>query len=82
MRDPDKWREADWKKHDAALNRLLDHRVDAFARDLDACGWKIVPTDDCGVRWPMNGPGPCPTWADAYESPKRPAPAQAAKETD
>jgi hypothetical protein len=63
MFDPDRWTAEQWAAHDAALARLLDPRMDKVVRDLDACGWKIVPADGGPEKWPMSTTRACPDWA-------------------
>jgi hypothetical protein len=52
-------------------SELLDcPEVDEFVRALDRLGWMIVVKPEIAAtngdrRWLMNGPGPCPAWADA-----------------
>lgn len=66
MIDTDTWTATDWQRHDAAHRRLCSHKADQFARDLNLCGWKIVPQDPSDGRW-ICFDGPCPSWADACD---------------
>jgi hypothetical protein len=59
----------------AAWPWISGHKGDAFARALDVFGWMIVPQPHCddGQRWPIEGPGACPSWAERLTPLKPPA---------
>jgi predicted Zn-ribbon and HTH transcriptional regulator len=62
---------------DEASDLLCSAVADKFARALNRQGWMIVlqpevaAAQTCGlrkfVRWPMDGPGECPVWAEPWE---------------
>lgn len=53
---------------DEASMLLESPEVDEIVCALDRLGWMIVVKPELGERrWLMNGPGPCPAWADPFE---------------